>query len=271
MEKLASWVKQQRTNKNKIFKAVVANYAADSEGVINFTTGGIKVDNPAYVMALEAAGYDEEQVDDSIEKYVMYTANEYTGRIAGLLAGISLDRSATYFSLGEVVSCNKYDDIDAAIDAGELVLFDERDGKGVKVGRGINSLVNFSAERGESFRYIKIVEALDLILNDIATTFKNNYIGVVPNTYQNKTLLVASILTYLESLKGSVLDNSDSVSNYVEIDSEAHLQYAKQQGIETINLSEQDILEINTGTRVYLRGEIRPVNAMEDLTLEIAL
>jgi hypothetical protein len=40
---IVSWIKSERGNKRKTFKAVVANQAADHEGIINFCTGGIKV------------------------------------------------------------------------------------------------------------------------------------------------------------------------------------------------------------------------------------
>lgn len=264
-ESLSMWVKGQRANKSKTFKAVVANVDGDSYSVINFTTGKIRTANPDYQDALAAADGDAGAVDASIPQYLTYTAAEYTGRIAGILAGISLDRSATYYELPEVVDCAKYDDIDENINKGELCLFDEKDGNGVKIARACNSLHTFSAAVGEDFRYIKIVEGLDLIRDDISSNFRNNYVGKVPNTYENKMLFIAAITVYLEGLKGTVLDNSDSVSNYVEIDPDAHIQYAKAHNVDINEKNEQEILELPTGTHVYLRGRLAPVNAMEDL------
>ena len=46
---LATWVKSQRKNKHKTFKAVVAHVDADDYGVINFTTDKIRVENFNYI------------------------------------------------------------------------------------------------------------------------------------------------------------------------------------------------------------------------------
>lgn len=270
-ESLASFVNGQRKNRHKTIKAVVANCAADSRGVINFTTGNIKVANPDYTSALEAVDGDAELVDESIPKYKTYTAAEYTGRIAGIAAGIALDRSLTYYTLSEVVSCGKYADADAAVNNGELILIDEKDGLGVKIGRGVNSLINFSSEVGESFRYIKIVEALDLIQDDITISFKENYLGKVPNNYTNRMLFVSAVNTYLGNLKGPILDNAPSALNEVHIDLAATKDWATRNGVETSGMSDAQIEEISCGTNVFLSGNITPVNAMEDLRVDFVL
>ena len=268
-QSLASWVSSQRANRHKVFKAVVANYAANNYGVINFTTGGIKVDNPAYIAALAEVDGDESAVDANIPQYLTYSAKEYTARIAGILAGLSLDRSATYYTIAEVVDVDAYDDIDSHINSGELCLFDEKDGSGVKIARGCNSLTTFTTTVGEDFRFIKIVEALDLIKEDIVETFRNDYVGKVVNTYNNKQLLVAAINSYLTSLQGNVLDPSGT--NSVEIDLKKNAEYAKAHGSDISSMSSQRIREFNTGTYVYLAGSITPVNSMEDLQLDFVL
>lgn len=262
---LADWVKSQRVNKDRTVKAVVAHYAANDCGVINFTTDNIKLLNDAYTAALALVDGDESAVD--VPKYITYTATQYTARIAGILAGLSLDRSATYYTLSEVVSVDEYEDIESNIDSGELCLFDELDGNGVKIARGCNSLTTFTSNVGQDFRFIKIVETLDIIKDDIRDTFRNNYVGKVKNSYDNKILLISAINTYLRNLQATVLDGD----NYVEIDYNKNLDYAKNRGEDVSSLSRQTILSYNTGTYVYLRGKITPANAMEDLELEFTL
>lgn len=270
-ESLSNFVKDQRKNRHRTMKAVVANVAADSPAVINFTTGGIKVENPEYTTALAAVDGDETLVDADIPRYVTYTAAEYTARIAGLLAGIGLDRSATYFGLSEVESCNVYADIDAAIDAGQLVLFDEHDGDGVKIARGINSYVNFSATEGEDFRYIKIVEGLDLIHDDVVDNFRRNYVGKVPNTYANKRNFISAVNSYLDGLAATVLDNGATDSNYIELDGAANVRYATARGIDCSAMSSEEILRLNTGTHLFATGRLAMLNALEDLELNFEL
>ena len=266
-EDLATWVKEQRNNKRKTFKAVVANFDADDKGVINFTTGGIQCVNPAYTDALSAAGGDASKVDTkTTPEYLTFTAAEYTARIMGILAGLALDRSATYYQLSEVETCDTYDDIDDAISKGQLVLIDEQDGDGVKIGRACNSLHTFTTDVGEDFRYIKIVEAVDMITDDIRDTFKHSYVGKVINDYDHKMLLIAAILVYFRGLEGNVLDASESAVNTVDIDTDAQKDYITLHGLDKPeNLSVQQIREYNTGTHVYLTGRVTPVNAMEDL------
>ena len=248
---LASWIKSERQNKRKTFKAVLANQAADNEGVVNFTSSGIKV----------ASGTDE----DGNVTYKAYTALEYTARICGILAGLALDRSATYFKLTEVAEVDPVPEIDDHIDKGEMVLFDEQDGDGVKIARACNSLTTFTTDKGEDFRYIKIVEAVDMITDDIRDTFKKYYTGKVINDYDHKMLFIAAILVYFDEIKGNVLDRDGN--NTVDIDEQYQRNYAKLKGEDVEKMDAMTIRKYNTGTNVVLAGSIKPVNAMEDLKI----
>jgi hypothetical protein len=258
-EDLSSWIKTQRNNKKKTFKAVCANQEADDKGIINFCTGNIKVANPDYEEGMEEP------------EYIAYTATEYTARIAGILAGLSLDRSATYYQLTEVESVETYEDIDSLIDKGQLLLIDEGDGDGVKIARACNSLTTFTTDVGQDFRFIKIVEAVDMITDDIRDTFKSDYVGKVINDYNHKMLFISAILVYFSELKGNVLDNSPTAQNTVDIDEEQQKNYAILKGEDVENMTAQQIREYNTGTNVYLTGRITPVNAMEDLVIDFAM
>ena len=252
---LSSWVIAQRNNKRKTFKAVCAKQAADHEGVVNFCTDDIVAEN----------GTDEN--GDPV--YTTYNAVQYTARIAGILAGLALDRSATYFSLTEVQSVESYTDIEERINKGQLLLFDEQDGNGVKIARACNSLITFTTDKGEDFRYIKIIEALDLITDDVRDTFKKYYVGKVINDYNHKMLFITAVLVYFDEIKGNVLDRDGK--NTVDIDEQAQLNYAKLKGEKTEDMSAMEIRKYNTGTKVMLAGNIKPVNAMEDLTINFTM
>ena len=279
-EDLASWIKTQRNNKHKTFKAVLANTDADDKGIINFCTGNIKVNNPDYVKedtVANVAIVGESMIADSViakdtqQPYLYYTATEYTARIAGILAGLALDRSATYYVLKEVAGVETYEDIDTLIDKGQLLLVDEGDGDGVKIARACNSLTTFTTDVGQDFRYIKIVECVDMITDDIRDTFKADYVGKVINDYNHKMNFISAIMVYFSGLKGNVLDNSPTVQNYVDIDETSQRNYAILHGDDVGKMSIQQIREYNTGTNVFLIGRITPVNAMEDLTVEFTM
>lgn len=248
---LASWIKAQRTNKRKTFKAVLSDQAADHEGIVNFCTNNIKVQT------------DTDSSGKAV--YTTYTALQYTARIAGILAGLALDRSATYYRLTEVESVEVYEDIDTLIDKGELLLLDEQDGDGVKIARACNSLVTFTTDKGEDYRYIKIIEALDMMTDDIRDTFKKYYVGKYINDYDHKMLFIAAIKVYFEGIKGNVLDKD--WDNTVDIDEEFQSNYAKLHGDDPTQMTKMQIRQYNTGTKLALSGNVKPVNAMEDLTI----
>lgn len=252
---LASWIKTQRSNKRKTFKAVLSAQAADNEGVVNFCTNEIKVQT----------GTDY----SGNPTYTTYTALQYTARIAGILAGLALDRSATYFKLTEVESVEVYEDIDTLIDKGELLLIDEQDGDGVKIARACNSLTTFTTDKGEEFRKIKIIEGIDMITDDIRDTFKKYYVGKVINDYNHKMLFISAILVYFSEIKGNVLDAD--APNTVDIDTTWQSNYAKLHGDDPTTMSVMEIRQYNTGDTLALVGDIRFVDAMENLKIDFTL
>lgn len=244
---LISFIETSRQQDNKTFKLVAANEPADSELIINFTTDGIETDDRNY------------------------TTQEFTARIAGVLAGLSLSRSATYFVLPEVNSIQAIENADTAIDAGELILVD--DGEKIKIGRAVNSLVTLSDGvdgdgKGEAYKKIKIVEGLHLVEEDIRNTFEDYYIGRYVNDYDNKVLFVTAVNSYLQELeRGYVLDRG--FENLVGVDVDAQQKYIESKGVSTIDLSEQEIKEYNTGSQVFINGRMKFVDAMEDLDFNI--
>lgn len=252
---LASWIKAQRDNKHKTFKAVLSGQAADHEGIVNFCTNDIKVRT------------DTDSFGNPV--YTTYTALQYTARIAGILAGLALDRSATYFKLTEVESVEVYEDIDTLIDKGELLLIDEQDGDGVKIARACNSLTTFTTDKGEEFRKIKIIEGIDMVTDDIRDTFKKYYVGKVINDYNHKMLFISAILVYFSEIKGNVLDAD--ATNTVDIDTAWQSNYAKLHGDDPTTMSVMEIRQYNTGDTLALVGDIRLVDAMENLKIDFTL
>lgn len=252
---LASWIKAQRSNKHKTFKAVLSGQAADHEGIVNFCTNDIKVRT------------DTDSFGNPV--YTTYTALQYTARIAGILAGLALDRSATYFKLTEVESVEVYEDIDTLIDQGELLLIDEQDGDGVKIARACNSLTTFTTDKGEEFRKIKIIEGIDMVTDDIRDTFKKYYVGKVINDYNHKMLFISAILVYFSEIKGNVLDAD--APNTVDINTTWQSNYAKLHGDDPTTMSVMEIRQYNTGDTLALVGDIRFVDAMENLKIDFTL
>ncbi|BCN32071.1 phage tail sheath subtilisin-like domain-containing protein [Anaeromicropila herbilytica] len=239
---VASWIKAQRTS-GKMCKAVLPNSASDCEGIINFATPML------------------------VKGSTTYKTEEYCSRIAGLLAGTPLTIASTFAPLPELTDCTKLktSELDAAIDAGKFIVF--HDGEKVKVGRGVNSLVTTNQEKGTQFKKIKIVEAMDMIFDDVKKTAEDNYLGKYSNSYDNKCLLISAINGYFEKL---ILDGILEEAS-VGIDIPTQRAYLKGTGVATDSLSDKEIKVYNTGDKVFLTAKVTILDAIEEISLPIYL
>lgn len=239
LEALDAWVKQQRAAYRPV-KLVrpFTGTGSDDMGIIQLEETGLKVLGKASTPA------------------------RFCARIAGILAGIPMSMSATYAPLPEVTAVTERSEAEQteAIDAGKLILI--HDGQKAKIARGVNSLVTIPPKGKPDWRFIKIVEGMDLITYYLRTTIEDSYIGRYANIYDNKQLLVAEVLEYLQYLeRAGVLNPGQS---FCQIDYERQLNYLKSQGVETADLTEQQVLEYQTDSWVFLRCGGRLANAMED-------
>ncbi len=240
---IGAWIKQYRNDEKKTFKAVLPHYAGDHEGIINFTT---------------------EHITSTITGK-KHSAAEYCARIAGILAGLPLSRSSTYFVLNDISEAETPDDPNDRINNGELIIV--YDGEKFKIGRGVNSLTTFTATKTEDVRKIKIVEGMDLYMDDIRDTFEEYYVGKVINDYDNKQMFVAAIGAYHKELMGDVLDRS--YDNRVSVDVEAQRTYLESKGMDTTDLDDTAVAQANTGSKVFLSANVKFVDAMEDLDMVV--
>ena len=261
-QEVASWVKSMRDNKRKKIKAVLPKIKADHEGIINFTTDrNVKTETVTEKNGTKTA------VD------IVYTAEQYCARIAGLIAGTPLTFACTYAPLTELSDCTRLTDIDTPVDNGEFIVF--YDGEKVKVVRGVNSFVTTVDGKADSFKKIKIVEAMDMINDDIIKTAQDSYLGKYANSYSNKCLLISAISGYFAQLKRDGIISSYSVS----LDAEAIRTYLKGKGLkatledgtikEVDECSDEEIITADTGSFVFLTGNVKILDAIEDIKMPI--
>ncbi|SDZ19336.1 phage tail sheath C-terminal domain-containing protein [Tindallia californiensis] len=237
---VATWLKTKRDNFDKVYKMVLPNNDGDHEGIVNFTTEDIKVGER------------------------VYTTAEYTARLAGVFAGLSLQRSSTYYKLNEVDSIKESEDPDQDIDDGKLILIND---EGVKIGRGVNSLTTLDVTQGEDWKKIKIIEGHDLVKEDIRRTFNDEYVGRVNNSYDNQVLFISAVNAYLQTLEGEVLN--PNVDNFVDVDIEAQRLAWEGIGTDTSEWDEQEIKNNTFQSKVFINGPMRFLDAMEDLYLKV--
>lgn len=235
---VVSWVKNEWDNHNPII-VVLPETTGDFEGIVNFATGNIKVGANTY------------------------TPEQYCARIAGLLAGTPMTMSATYATLDEVddVARLTKEQQDAAVAAGKFILF--YDAEKVKTGTAVTSFTTTTSEKGDSFKKIKLVDTMRQISRDIYNTIRDSYIGKYPNTYDNKVMLCTAIMGYFKQL-------TDIVENYsIDIDAEANATYLQSKGIDTSNMTTEELRHANTDDKVYLIGHMNLVDVMENIDIPI--
>jgi hypothetical protein len=250
---VSTWVKGVRANTKRRPVAVLPDVEGDDRGIINFSVVNAK------------EGENISVGDKS------FTATQYCSRVAGLLAGLSLKISSTYKPLPEVtnIPVATDDEVDEAIDAGKLVLYN--DGERIVLARGVNSLTTVSEVNTEDLQKIKISAIQDLIETDIYSTINQSYIGNYANSYDNKCLLLTAIKGYLTGLEA--VDGGKGYlragSSTMDIDVAGQKRYLESIGVDTSEMSEQEIKEANTGSKVFLKGTISILDAIEDVELFI--
>lgn len=240
---VVEFVKNMRDVVRKKIKAVLPMMPADHEGIINFTSDEIKTADGTF------------------------GTEEFCSRIAGLICGTPNTNSSTYVALPEVESIKTFSraEIDEKVANGEFILFS--DGRQVKVCRGVNSLTTLTeGKTTEDCKDIKFIDTIDLIATDINIVCEDNYIGKMPNTYDNKIILQNEIKSYLQTLESqNLLDSGSEV--YIDID--AQKKWLNEDGTDTSAMSDLQIKKENTRTFVWLKATISVVRAIEDISMDI--
>lgn len=88
-----------------------------------------------------------------------------------------------------------------AINAGKFV-FNADDGT-VRVEYDINSLVTYTSEIGEVYRYNRTMRLCNTIANDLYKQFAQNYVGIVDNTEDGRRQYKSAIVKYLDQIQAS--------------------------------------------------------------------
>lgn len=201
-------------------------------------------------------------------------AEDYIIRIASTLCNLPMNRSLTYYVFDDLASWDdSYLDTENPIGKwitdGWLTLINDDDD--VKCGRAVNSLHTFTSTDTEDMSYIIIVEAMNMIIEDIYTTFKDYYVGKYKNTLSNQRLFISSVNTYFRQLaREEVLDDTYDNEAYVDIESQRNAWTAIGK-TEAEDWDDNKVQKMTFRTNVFLAGNAKISNAMEDLNFVIAL
>ncbi|MEG3040896.1 MAG: phage tail sheath C-terminal domain-containing protein [Clostridium sp.] len=210
--------------------------------------------------------YNEKVIftDDRAEQ----TADKYLPSLLGILASCNVEKGSTYFECDNLIRVQEVTDNTAALNLGQFILINDFDK--VKIGLGINSLIEFIGNNTDDMRYIDIVETMDIIIDDVRNTFKNNYISKYKNNIDNQILFISAVNTYFKALaKEEVLDIN--YKNY----SDVNIAAQRDAWVKIKPEAEQwdDIKVKNNAFKrnVFLAGDIKILAAMENLKFNISM
>ncbi len=237
-----------REEESKPIKFIAANFDADHEAFINFTSLGME------------------------DKFKLsYTTEDFLPRISGFIAGTPINISTTYSSFPEIVKIDKKTRTitDQLINNGEYVLYDNGDPtNNIVAARGVNSLRTLRNYQNDQFRKIKIIEIIDMMTEDIQTTARRHWVGKLANNYDNKILLIAEIMDYFQSLqRQEIIDAGWEVG----IDMDAQMTYLESIGENVSEMTELEIKKANTRDKVFLKASIKVLDAIEDIYFKVAV
>ena len=230
--------------KNNMDMQIIANVAADDEYFINFASTGISVNGSA------------------IEPH------RFMCKLAFILSSIPQTESATYYVLDDVTAVTEIENEDEAVEAGKL--FITFDGEKYKLSRAVNSKTTLAANEKKDLKKIKITEGKIIVKGDIYKVFRDKYIGKCNNDYNDRLSLVSEINRYLTNLAYEGILNID-YDNHVELDVQAMRDYMETEAeTDTSDMKDIDVLkdaEGLCGSKVFIKGQVRFIDAMEDISL----
>lgn len=241
---LVSWIKSIR-KLGKTYKAVVhkAN-KPDNKGIVNLMNDSITF--------VDSRGQKE--------------GWNYIPSILGMLAGLPMTRSATSFLCGNLKEVSIINEIDNVIDKGGFCLHeDEGD---IRVARACTSLQEITQDETEDMKDIIIIESMDLMRDDIFSTFKT-WIGKYKNKYDNQVLFFSAINAYFKELaREDILDKE--YDNYSEVDVEAQrLAWLEVGKTEVAEMTDEQIKKLTFKKKVFMQAQIKILNAVEDFKFTI--
>lgn len=169
-------VKTWRDNLGKKCQLVVYNQTeANHEGIINVVSTVSDADVPTYALVAWVAGAE-----------------------AGCAINASLT-NALYDGELTVVVDKTQSQLEDCLEGGQFA-FHNVYGQ-VRVLEDINSLTEFTADKGEDFKYNQTIRVVDQIANDIAKLFNTKYLGKIQNNKSGRVSLWADVVAHHKKLE----------------------------------------------------------------------
>lgn len=244
---LASWTKSKENGK-KYYKSVCYKASSpDCKHIVNFINNKVTFKDSRGEL----------------------TGDHYCPSLIGILAVCNIARAATNYICSNLSHVEEVADNDVAVGNGQFILINDVDT--VKIGLGINSLITTNGSTlTEDMKYIDIVEAMDLINDDITKTFKT-YQGAYKNKYDNQVLFINSVNGYFKNIaEEDVLDINYTNKADVNVEAQRAAWIATGKS-EAASWNEATVKNNTFKRSVFLAGDIKILGAMENLSFNISL
>ncbi|KZL93555.1 phage tail sheath C-terminal domain-containing protein [Clostridium magnum] len=243
---ISTWTKQIRTQK-KTFKSTVCDTttAPNCEGVVDLFKTKVT--------------FKDNRGEQDSQKIIP--------TILGLLAGANVTKGTTYLEVPNLASVVEPADVDAEIAKGKMVLVNDEGT--VKIALGINSLTTFTTDKTEDLAFVEIVEAQDLMFDDIRKTFKSDFISKYKNKYDNQVIFLSAVNSYLKDLaKTDVLDSEYENKSSINVELQRAAWIAAGYP-EAQNWDETKVKNMSFKRQMFLSGQVKILFSVCDLKFDI--
>ena len=223
MTAMVSFIQRQNENNGIYCQLVAANLTApDSRYCIN-------VMSPA-------------TLNDGTELTMQQVCWWVGGAEAGALYNQSLTNATYPNAVGTSMMTN--DQYVTALNGGQLVLTQEN-GR-VFIEQDIDSLTTYTADISEVYRYNRTMRLCNTIANDLYQQFSDNYIGVVNNNEQGRSMFQSAIVGYLLDIQAN-------------------------QGIQNFEASDVEVLPGEAINAIVVNLSVQPVGSVEKIYITISM
>ena len=259
---LAAWVKTQDNTRKKSYKAAVYNVttAPDDMHVVHFVN--------------EKVTFADSRGEQG--------GVQYLPSLIGIFAVCNVTRGCTNYLCSNLKAVQEVADNDAALGAGKFILFNDEDGA-VRIGQGINSMTTTDGKtRTEDMQFVETVEAMDMMRDDITSTFRSTYLGNYRNSRDNQMAFIGALnASYFAQLEGENIldpdyksedDENGEHGNKAFIDVDAQRAAWVASGKSEAADWDEDTVKANPFKRtVYLGARVKILGSMTDLIMPITM
>ena len=196
----------------------------------------------------------------------------YLPSLVGIFAVCNVKRGSTNYQCSNLKEVQEVEDNDAALGTGKFILVNNEDNT-VRIAQGINSMTTTDGKtRTEDMCLIETVEAMDMIKDDIAATFRETYLGNYRNSRDNQMMLVNALNSsyFRQLMQQTILDPDYANAAMIDVDAQRAAWVAS--GKSEAESWDDNTVKANPFKRtVYLTANVKILNSMTDLIMPITM